>query len=260
VTANVPAIEELERLAYASWPAAEVRDLDGWRLRFTGGVTRRANSVWTNESGDTLPLDARIAEVERFYQERGQLAFFQLSPLSRPARLDTELATRGYAIDAETSLQVADARTTARGASGPETVRIEPRLFDEWFEVSGRRGRFVAAQDVYRGLLERLGRRAHYALAVDGREPAAVGLLVIDAPWAGIFSMLTLAAYRRRGHANAIVRAMARTAVARGVERLYLQVEIDNAASLALYAACGFGERYRYHYRCRAGSDLKARS
>ena len=258
MTTNVPTIEQLERLAYASWPAAEVGDLDGWRLRFTGGVTRRANSVWANECRDTLPLDARIAEVERFYQERGQPALFQLSPLSRPARLDAELSARGYVVDAETSLQVADARTVAGEESGTGAVRVEPRLFDEWFEISGRRGRFVGAEDVYHGLLERLGQRAHYALALEGGEPAAVGLLVIDVPWAGIFSMLTLPAHRRRGHAAAIVRAMARTAVARGVERLYLQVERDNDASLALYARCGFGERYRYHYRCMA--DFKARS
>ena len=254
MTANAPAIEELERLAYASWPAAEVRELDGWRLRFTGGVTRRANSVWANEGRDTLELAARIAAVEKFYRERGQPALFQLSPLARPAGLDTELAARGYAVDAETSLQTADARVAATGLDGAKTVRIEPRLFDDWFEISGRRGRFVAAQDVYRGLLERLGERALYALALEGGEPAAVGLLVIDGTWAGIFSMLTLAAHRRRGHANAIVRTMAETALARGIEHLYLQVERDNPAAVALYAACGFRERYRYHYRSRAGA------
>jgi N-acetylglutamate synthase len=258
VTAKAPAIEELERLAYASWPAAEVRELEGWRLRFTGGVTRRANSVWVNEGRDTPELAARIAAAEKFYRERGQPALFQLSPLARPAGLDAELAARGYAVDAETSLQTAEARTAATGVDGAKTVRIEPRLFEDWFEISGRRGRFVNAQDIYRGLLERLGERAVYALALDGGEPAAVGLLVIDGKWAGVFSMLTLAAHRRRGHANAIVRALARGAVARGVERLYLQVECDNTASLALYAACGFRERYRYHYRALDGLNPRS--
>jgi N-acetylglutamate synthase len=254
VTANAPAIEALERLAYASWPAAEVRELDGWRLRFTGGVTRRANSVWVNEGRDTPELAARIAAVEEFYRDRRQPALFQLSPLARPARLDAELAARGYAVDAETSLQTADARVAAAGVEGTKNVRTEPRLFEEWFEVSGRRGRFANAQDVYRGLLERLGERAVYALAVDGGEPAAVGLLVIDGKWAGISSMLTLATQRRRGHANAIIRALAHNALARGVERLYLQVERGNPAALELYAARGFRERYRYHYRGRAGA------
>jgi N-acetylglutamate synthase len=254
VTPEAPAIAELERLAYASWPAAEVRDLDGWRLRCTGGVTRRANSVWPNEDRETLALDARIASVEAFYTERGQPVLFQLSPLARPARLDAELSARGYGVDAATSFQVADARMPARETEGSIAVRIEPRLFDDWFEISGRRGRFVNAQGVYRELLERIGDRAHYALALDGNQPAAVGLLVIDGGCAGISSILTLAAHRRRGLARAIVGAMARLAVARGVEHLYLPVETDNAAALALYAACGFSERYRYHYRLKAPS------
>lgn len=251
MTALAPSIAELERLAYASWPAAEVRDLDGWRLRFTGGVTRRANSVWPNEGRNTTPLDARIQAVEDFYRERGQPARFQLSPLSQPGELDTELSTRGYAVDAPTSLQVADASVAARVPDGSIPVRIEAPLFDEWFEISGRRGRFVGTEDVYRyrALLERIGDRAQYALALDGKTPAAVGLLVVDGEWAGIFSMLTLEAHRRRGLARALVAALARQALARNAPRLYLQVELENAASRTLYAACGFSERYRYHYR-----------
>jgi ribosomal protein S18 acetylase RimI-like enzyme len=49
---------------------------------------------------------------------------------------------------------------------------------------------------------------------------------------------------------------MARQALARGAPRLYLQVESDNAPSLALYAACGFTERYRYHYRLGAEESV----
>jgi N-acetylglutamate synthase len=257
VTTVASAIEELERLAYSSWPAAEVRDLDGWRLRFTGGVTRRANSVFTNDGRGTAPLDDRIGAVENFYRERGEPARFQLSPLARPAELDAELAARGYAVEAPTAIEVAETRAAARSAEGSTAVRIEPRLFDDWFEISGRRGRFSDTQDVYRGLLERLGGRALYALALDSNEPAAVGLLVIDAGWAGIFSMLTLPSHRGRGLARALVGAMARQALVRGVERLYLQVERDNRAARRLYAASGFSERYRYHYRLCAQARVR---
>jgi GNAT superfamily N-acetyltransferase len=242
-------IARLDRLAHGSWPAAEIRDLDGWRLRCTGGVTRRANSVWPSSMSGTTTIDARIRAAEAFYRERGQPAIFQLSPLSQPAELDAELAARGYAVDAPTSLQLADARAAALAAEGSTSVRIEPRLFEEWFEISGNRGRFVGSQGVYRALLERIGDRALYALAYDGQEPAAVGLLVIDGEWAGISSMLTLAAHRRRGLAKALITQMAQHALARGVEHLYLPVELDNRRARALYAACGFKERYRYHYR-----------
>ena len=49
-------VRELEELAANAWPAGEVEELDGWRLRFNAGVTRRANSVWPNAAGDCLPL------------------------------------------------------------------------------------------------------------------------------------------------------------------------------------------------------------
>jgi ribosomal protein S18 acetylase RimI-like enzyme len=46
-----------------------------------------------------------------------------------------------------------------------------------------------------------------------------------------------------------VLAALARWARARGAERLYLQVERENAVALRLYARAGFRERYRYHYR-----------
>jgi hypothetical protein len=38
-------ITQIEALAANAIPAAIVQELDGWRLRFNYGVTRRANSV-----------------------------------------------------------------------------------------------------------------------------------------------------------------------------------------------------------------------
>src|SRR5260370_24946957 len=57
----------LEELAFAAWPAEEVERADGWRLRWTRGVTRRANSVWPNEATGDAPLSDRIARAEAFY-------------------------------------------------------------------------------------------------------------------------------------------------------------------------------------------------
>ena len=134
-------------------------------------------------------------------------------------------------------------------------ARVDAELTDDWFEISARRGRFAAVSDVYRGLLGRLGARARYALAyVDGK-PAGVGLGVVGTALGegclGVFSMLSLPAGRRRGAAQALLAALAARAVAEGVDRMYLQVERDNAPALALYARASFREAYGYHYRVR---------
>jgi N-acetylglutamate synthase len=244
-------VGELENVAFRSWPAAEVKDLDGWRLRSMVGVTRRANSVWTCASAGPSSMEERIATVESFYRDRGGIARFQLSPASLPAELDTALESRGYAIDAPTSIQLTTADRLKDLAPAEATVRVEATLSETWFEISARRGRYREMQAAYRGLLERLAGRALYALAELHSEPAAVGLGVLDGRWLGVFSMLTLESHRRRGLGRAVLGGITKAALARGANRVYLQVERDNPAGLALYGGCGFRELYGYHYRAR---------
>ena len=46
-----PSVLEIEEAAFHAWPADEVLELSGWRLRFMHGVTHRGNSVWPNGWG-----------------------------------------------------------------------------------------------------------------------------------------------------------------------------------------------------------------
>ena len=241
----------IERAAFDAWPAAEVETLGGWRLRFNHGITNRASSVWPGPGRCELALHTRIAAVERFYAERGGPACFQLSPASDPPDLDDVLAARGYEVFAPVSVEVADLSRVASAAlvTGVE-AQCSNALFEEWFDVSGRRGRFRGeAIAVYRALLERLHGRAGFALARRSGEAAAVGLAVAAPPWVGVFSMLTLPSHRRQRLGEAVLGAIARWAGERGAERMYLQVELDNAPARALYARTGFEPRYEYHYR-----------
>jgi ribosomal protein S18 acetylase RimI-like enzyme len=245
----------LEASAFAAWPAAQTETLDGWRLRFMHGVSRRANSVWPGAAVGLRSLDERVDRVEQWYAARGLRAAFQLSPASHPAALDAALAARGYAIDAPVSIQVASARVVAGGAPRVP-VRAHAMRTEEWFDIAARRSRFANVVDVYRGLLDRIGAAARYAVADVGGEPAAVGLGVVGTALGegcmGIFSMLTLPAGRRRGAAHAVLTALAARALQEGVDRLYLQVERDNAPALALYRGASFREAYGYHYRVRS--------
>jgi ribosomal protein S18 acetylase RimI-like enzyme len=82
-------------------------------------------------------------------------------------------------------------------------------------------------------------------------ELVAVGLGVRAGPLAGVSSMLTLPAHRGRGFGEAVLGELARFCVARGVKRLYLQVERVNTPALRLYERAGFTESHGYHYRRR---------
>ena len=100
-----------------------------------------------------------------------------------------------------------------------------------------------------RALLARMPSGTLFGLLRNGDESAALGLLVIEGCWGGLFGMATEPRFRRRGLAMALLGAFAKAAGARGATSLYLQVEQDNPAALALYHRTGFTLAYAYHYR-----------
>jgi N-acetylglutamate synthase len=232
--------DELEAVAYEFWRAPEVEELDGWRLRFGYGITGRANSVWPNGDG-TLPLDEKIDRAEAWYRERGLASLFQLTEAARPTGLDHALAERGYAlrgvpVSVETaSLDDVLARTTG-------DAEVTQHADDAWLELwAGSRG---FADLAAAGELLMLGDAAF------ARIPgAAVGRGVVSGKWLGITSMVTLPEACRRGHARAIVHALARWASGRTCTHAMLQVESTNAPARALYAGVGFLPHHEYHYR-----------
>ena len=59
-------VRRLEELAFRGWPALESRDDAGWRQRFAGGYTKRANSI------NALRPDAQI-DAETLYRPRSSL-------------------------------------------------------------------------------------------------------------------------------------------------------------------------------------------
>jgi GNAT superfamily N-acetyltransferase len=251
MTPGFAEILAIERVAFDAWPAAEVAALGGWRLRFNHGVTNRGSSVWPGPCEGGLPMAARLDAVERFYAERGAAALYKLTPVADPPELDAVLAERGYAASTPVSVELAEAAAVAALAL-PSGCKAEcgDAISEDWFELSGRRGRFSGdAVGVYRALLGRLAGRAGFALARVGGVPVAVGLCVAAPPWAGVFSMLTLPAFRGRRLGEAVLGSAARWAAARGATRLYLQVDADNAPARRLYARAGFAPRYEYAYR-----------
>lgn len=247
----MPAILAIETLAFRAWPAAENVALGGWRLRATGGVTRRGNSVWPGAASG-LPLGEAIGAAEAFYAARGAPARFQLFPGAEPGELGPALAERGYELESPVSVQTAEAGEVARAAAGAASgfeARATRDCTPEWWSIAGERSRFAGVAMIYRALLARIGPGAGYLLVQRGGEPVATALGVSEGDWAGVFSMLTLPEWRGRGAGRALLGAAAGWAAERGAGRLYLQVERDNAAALALYAGAGFRERYGYHYR-----------
>jgi ribosomal protein S18 acetylase RimI-like enzyme len=251
----VEQVRQVEERAANALPAAVTQQLDGWLLRFTDGVTRRANSVWPNAGGEREPLEARLALVEEFYARWGVPARYQLCPAACPADLDDRLAERGYVTEARTCVQVAELAQVLDGARAPVSPRVTvaETMPEAWFaayceaeEVSER------AAAARRGILARIAPRTGYAfLEAEGRT-VAVGLGVVERGWLGLFNMSTHPDFRRRGAATEILRALCEWGRMHGAEAGYLQVMEENAPASRLYGQVGFRTLYHYHYRTRS--------
>jgi ribosomal protein S18 acetylase RimI-like enzyme len=239
---------ELQRIAWASWPAREHRLLGDWVLRAHSGVTSRANAVLA--AGDPgRDLDDAFDTVREWYAERSLPALLQL-PLGEPA--DRLLAARGEARHRLVVMQVA-AVTPVVGAltpvSGLRTV-VEPRPSAEWVALcSDAEPATIAA---YLAILTGppvVG----FATLHAGDEPVAIGRVSVDGQWAGITSLEVAPHHRRAGLGTAAMRVLLDWAAERGARWSYLQVLIENDAALRLYSRLGYVTHHVYGYRQLSG-------
>ncbi len=245
-------IQLLEELAANAWPAEVVQHVDGWRLRFNHNVTRRANSVNANQTGENLPLAEKLAIAEAFYSRRGCPPRFHICPATQPAHLDELLTERGYRPDARTAIQLAPLETVlVRAQTNPNyTVTIDDTFDSSWFEIFCY-GEHVKPHtaEIRRGILQRIGPQAGFATVRLGDQPVAAGLGVVERGWLGLFSLVTHPDYRRQGAATSLIHALVGWGQTHQANQVYLQVMTDNAPALALYERLGFETLYHYHYR-----------
>lgn len=246
----------LEAAAADALAPAEELHADGWRLRFNEGVTRRGNSVLPEARGER-PLAGKLSEVEAFYRTRGVVPRIQLTAAAQPARLDDELAGRGWEREPGASvlhhaLEELPERPAA-AADGADDVRVSQR------PDAGYR----AVQDVVvPGTAAWSDRRAqaltraglvpwHLEIRDDDGRAVAAGLAVLDPErrCVGLFSLATIPEARGRGHGRALVTAALGRARAAGAHGAYLQVDARNDAALRLYRRLGFVVHHAYHYR-----------
>src|SRR6266498_3913307 len=198
-----------DELMRAGWPAVEEVDVDGWVVRFSNGVTNRANSVLPFAA----PADVgrTLATVEAMYAERGLPTVFQVGPSAQPAGLDDVLAVNGYELGSPTVIMTVDIDHTEVGrpenaagglehvedgamagtSDGAVAVCVEVAetpdqgWLDLWWAVDGRgdAGDLAVAEKIL------AGGPALYATIRDERGAAAVGRLALVGEWGGVYCL-----------------------------------------------------------------------
>src|SRR6516165_2691907 len=237
----------VEETCLNAWPALRQVLLDGWVLRFSEGLTRRANSAnplrGPRETGDGL-----IAACEALYQRRGLPTIFRLPSIIDPD-LDERLDELGYGREGESCVRYGD--LTGVEAASDSDVQILSRPSREWFAAMTASQKHGAEQRrTYRRIVGAIAIPAAFAaLAIDG-EFVALAYGAVHDRLLCYESVITDPRRQRRGYARRVVASLAAWAKGRGAEGACLEVEARNIGALALYDAVGLKiELYRYHYR-----------
>jgi GNAT superfamily N-acetyltransferase len=243
----------IEETCFNAFPALKQVLLGNWLLRFSAGVSRRANSV--NPLGNPLRPECRdiaaaIAAGETLYPAQGLPTIFRV-PSIVDAALDRELAARLYTSEGESCVLYGaiDALQLGAAAADP-AVRLLQSPEAEWLRAMARLQGLTAAQSaVYRRIVGAIAIPARFALLLVGGVPAALAYGAIHDGLLGYESVITDPRYRRQGLARRVIASLAAWARDSGAAGACLQVEAGNAPARARYAGFGLAELYRYHYR-----------
>jgi N-acetylglutamate synthase len=237
----------VEETCLNAWPALRQVLLDGWVLRFSEGLTRRANSA-NPLSGPRETGDGLIAACEALYQRRQLPTIFRL-PSIIDLDLDGRLEELGYGREGESCVRYGDLSSVEMASDAD--VRLLTRPTREWFAAMAALQNYTTEQRrTYRRIVGSIAIPAAFAaLAIDG-EFVALAVGAIHNRLLCYESMITHPRRQRRGYARRVIACLAAWAKGEGAEGACLEVEAHNTGALALYDIVGLNtELHRYHYR-----------
>jgi predicted GNAT family acetyltransferase len=237
-------VESLERATVAAVAPRAVEQVDGWLLAFDPGTVNRARSAapLTHDS----PNAAVVPEIFGRYRESGVMPNFRVAQKASMAAVESELSRLGLLPLQPTQMLVG--RTSDVAASVESLgVEIAAEPDDAWAQVFLGEG-FDPADGASRVATLRRATGSRFASIREGGRVVAGGVLAMSHGWASVHGMRTALSHRRRGLATRVLAAFAQEALARGHERMALQVEVANDAATRVYKRCGFAHAWTYAY------------
>ncbi|MEN3950147.1 GNAT family N-acetyltransferase [Iodidimonas sp. SYSU 1G8] len=239
----------MERACRNAWPAPRSLWLDGWVLNLAGSLGRRINSV--NALGPAPgPVAALVPVAERFYASHGQPAIFRVTDLIGQG-LDQRLDDAGYTTEGRTlTLHAAIAARTMDAA-----VTITPEPDAAWLMAMSRlQDQSPDTALAYHRIVRSIAAPSGFAAFREDGQYCALAYGTVSEGLLCLESVVTDAAWRRRGAAARLIRSLMGWGASQGAAAVCLQVMADNVAGQALYRSLGMGEPvYRYHYRRQPG-------
>lgn len=238
-------IDEIERVASATWPAAEQVALGDWVLRATGKFTMRANSALALGDPQVETEDA-INKVIEFYQERNLTPTIHIA-LPTYVELDALLERKGWVEKIIVHVMVADIPEVQGDRMSTEQWEFSNVPSDEWIRLQkdeGTREIMVRYPAIYAGL------------RVDG-ELVAAGRTANFGKWTVLTRLFVRPDSRSKGLGKELVIHLLEQASKSGATKVLLQVDSKNASAIGMYKKLGFTLHHAYKYRLLQPSPAK---
>lgn len=237
-------IASLEQATLDAVAPAEVGNLTDWLLPFDRSTVGRATSaVPLRHQGVAA---ASLARIEALYAERGLKAQFRVADVPGLANLHQGLRQLGYTPQQPTWTMVG--KVCQWPATRPGlAAQLSTTPTEAWQSV------YLAADfDPVDGAnrIRALSRSQClvYASLANASGIVAAGTAAFGQGWVSLHGMRTLARERGKGYASALIAAFGQEALARKLERCFLQVEDGNTVAISLYRGLGFQTAWQYHY------------
>lgn len=237
-------IEAIERATLAAVSPQQLEARPGWLLPMDTGTVGRARSA--------VPLSHRVPEPTVFdaithtYRQRGYIPRFRLPEMESWASAQSHLAANGFGRVQPTLTQVAplDALLALPAHAG---VTLDERPDAAWLAMFLGEG-LDPVDGASRSQALARAEGTLFASLRDGGRTLASGAASYGFGWLSVHGLRTALDQRGRGLAGAVMRAMAEAARQRGISRVFLQVDAENAPALALYGRIGFETAWTYGY------------
>ena len=237
-------IEAIERATLAAVSPPAVEQFGDWLLPFDSGSIGRAKSAvpLRHEHCESSVVDA----IEARYRSRGLAAAFRVPDNEKLEAVRDELVRRDYHIEQPTVVHIGRCEAMLR-VSGETPADVAASPDEAWASVFVGEG-FDPVDGAYRVKALSRSTDALYAGVRDAGRTVAVGVAAFGYGWASVHGMRTNFAQRGKGFAGRVLIALAQAALDRGIARVFLQVEENNAPAISLYRRAGFEPAWRYVY------------
>ena len=247
-------IKRFQEFLINAWPAEQYFLLNGWILRFTKGVTYRANSVIPiNYTGNRVLIENDIELVEKAYKIYDLPTIFTMHEHFEPKELDKLLRERGYIEQDRTNALLMPVEHLELAHINEE---YNYEIFDERVdEISSLLSKFTKRDKFQQEIIKEITNRIKIpkkCFMIAKFEGESIGTLMgVLNPHGYIYiaDVFVAPEYRRQKIASSMLKTVINEwAKPNGAKNIWLQVEQQNSNAMKLYENLGMKNVYRYYY------------